>query len=1086
MTMDFYAYWNAAQIADLLRALAGIMSSPGYTTFLLVAAVFGFLLTAAAAAIRYRPFEIISWFFACVLLYLTCFAPKVTITVQDVRAMSAQTVSGVPLGVGFTAAASSAVGHYLAELYETAFSDVEGVRFTRFGAVFPERAAAAVAAAGPVSGEARAVLTPFIDRCVSPEVLESDAKLAELTASPNLTATVTAPGWTNPARFVMIAGAPVYCDEAARRVADVLTRVEVPAQERLLVAKFTEGEAQASAVFEAALRKAIPESASKMLGISQTLSESLSHAVLLAEIPAGLDRAAARMELPVAGAVAVAKAQGALASEISFRTMGELAAAFLPKLRNLLEFVLIAAFPVVMAMLVACGASGAAVARMYLTLFLWLALWAPIAAVMNHLLITLDAHPMNQLAAHYGGLTLEAADLIRDQGATSQAMAGYMMLLVPLISYLIAKASDMGAVSLASQMMQPAGAAAQSQSAQLSAGNVSAGNASIGTSTVNTASANKSDVSEGFVAGSVSRSTTAHGTVVRDASSGFVTGISVQTSDLGVSAASTLTEGRSTGATAQSTASRVAQTGITQAETAGRSDATQSALVSGSAVQRTAAESSGRMVSAADSGAFTEGSAERHGTTFNAGAGLTENLGVATQAGLHIGVGQSDDLMPAAVPGAAASPAMLFGDAAAGAESTLAQGVFTPGTGFGPKGSGLAPAAPLAGATAGSASGASSGGLVPYGAGIPGGAAGGAGTFGGGRGGTGGPLAPGGILIPNGSAGGVGSGAGMGSGSVLPEAGVHLGGGFKTTTGVDQRESIAETVAQSSGKSWETRRTDESRSSVAVTDEAAKSDRTSLESRSTAATTRGEELRRTDGTTRSAAENFQRTEDRRSGTQLGAGARLDSWLLHRAVSSYGSPEAALEALADPAERAAFARESFRSASESSLTPLFGHDPDTRRLNQHVGPTDPANPDAHFDAAAGRLIESGRRAQAREAAAGERELERAASANTVPVPDSLEAVRAEGPGGRTGSDRSVLEASCGAALIAAAIWRDERITMRGLVGTAFLAGAGVASPDALQKTLLAKSAADPELLEALREAGRRNEASPDLVARVRSL
>ena len=77
---------------------------------------------------RCRPFEIISRFFACMPLYLMCFAPRVTITVQDVRAMRAQTISCVPLEVGFTAAASSAVDQYFAELYETAFSDVEGAR----------------------------------------------------------------------------------------------------------------------------------------------------------------------------------------------------------------------------------------------------------------------------------------------------------------------------------------------------------------------------------------------------------------------------------------------------------------------------------------------------------------------------------------------------------------------------------------------------------------------------------------------------------------------------------------------------------------------------------------------------------------------------------------------------------------------------------------------------------------------------------------------------------------------------------------------------------------------------------------------
>ena len=42
-TMDFYAYWNADQVAALLRAVVGITSSKGYGLFLACSALLGFL-----------------------------------------------------------------------------------------------------------------------------------------------------------------------------------------------------------------------------------------------------------------------------------------------------------------------------------------------------------------------------------------------------------------------------------------------------------------------------------------------------------------------------------------------------------------------------------------------------------------------------------------------------------------------------------------------------------------------------------------------------------------------------------------------------------------------------------------------------------------------------------------------------------------------------------------------------------------------------------------------------------------------------------------------------------------------------------
>lgn len=283
MNIDFYANWNGPQVAALFKAVVGMTESSGYTVFLLTMTTLGLLGVTIAAVLRWKPFEMLSWFMSVVLFYSIAFVPKITVTVEDARAMTAEVVTGVPIGLGLTAALSSKIGRFAANLFETALGDVDAAKFTKFGAVFPERAAAALAQAGPVTAETRAVLDPFLNRCVMPEILESPAKLTELMTTGNLAATVTARGWTNPARVLMIDGSPVYCDAAAEKLLTLLKTREVPAQEKLLMAKLSGGNTE-SAVLEAALKKAIPEAEAKMLGISRTLSESLAHAVLLTEI----------------------------------------------------------------------------------------------------------------------------------------------------------------------------------------------------------------------------------------------------------------------------------------------------------------------------------------------------------------------------------------------------------------------------------------------------------------------------------------------------------------------------------------------------------------------------------------------------------------------------------------------------------------------------------------------------------------------------------------------------------------------------------------------------------------------------------
>lgn len=544
--LDFYAYWNGSQVADVLQAVVGIVGTDGYRTGMSFLALAGFLTVMTVAAVHCRGGDVIRWFAATVFFFFVVFVPKVNVNVHDVRAMTVKTVANVPMGPAFVACATSQIGKWTAELFETAFADVDAARFTKFGAVFPERVVAALQTTGPVLPETRALLNPFIEHCIAPEILDSDAKLSALMQSTNLLSTVKTSGWLNPARFFLREdGTPLYCTDAISVIETQLKTVEIPAQERKLLVRLADGSAT-DAVFETALRKAVPEAETLLLGISRSMSESLGHALLMTEIPKGLadyagTSAAGSGAAAFAASIKLSKAQAHLSTEISFRTMGELVKVYLPKLRNLLEAVLIAAFPLVFLVLVGLGSQGGAVARMYAVLFIWISLWAPLAAVMNHLIVHMDAEPMNRLVAEYGGTTLLAADAVRVAGTTSQAMAGYLMIFIPIIAYAIAKGSEMGAVSLASSVLSPANSAAQAQSSSAAMGNVTTGANAQGSTTLGTVTTGKTDYSNVFSSPDTSRTTTPYGSVTRDFSTGDVTALQVVRSDLGVESSSAFT-----------------------------------------------------------------------------------------------------------------------------------------------------------------------------------------------------------------------------------------------------------------------------------------------------------------------------------------------------------------------------------------------------------------------------------------------------------------------------------------------------------------------------------------------------------------
>ena len=610
MIFDYYAYWNGGQIRDLFEALVAICSGPSYLGLLKSAILAGFLVTLTGALLRWQGLAAKVYLFAALLFYSVMLIPKCEIAIHDERSADAYVVSNVPMGVGFFASVTSKIGHFLTQSFEGAFSLPDAERFSRFGLVYPQRAITALLSAGPVTPEGRSMTERIVADCIGPELMDHPNKMNELAESGSLWQTISQSGWLNPARSTLKPNGEVQsCEEALVTLDDHLNDTELSFLKKRLGVILAPERVDPSDV----IARTLPHSEALLLGLSRSLEESLKHSLMLTSIPSGLASVAAQAGAPLDLAVKFSSSSANLSSEINYRTLAKLAEQSLPKIRNCVEFIVIAAFPLMLVLMVGAGPAAGTIFRSFFVLLIWFQLWAPLFSVANYLMITVDANPMNRLTAEFGGSTLLAADLIREAGASSQAIAGSLMLLIPVIAFALAKGSDMAFVSMATGLMAPAQNAAGSAASQISAGNASAGNVSTGNISSNNSHGNKSDLSSSWSDPYASKTQTAYGSVTRDGD-GVVTGMQKTGIDLGVSASGALSQTRSAGLTSSQSAT------LTSTESAGLSIA--SSATSSDTALRSFAQS------------LSEGVANKmalsSGTSAGQSAGLTENTGSAS------------------------------------------------------------------------------------------------------------------------------------------------------------------------------------------------------------------------------------------------------------------------------------------------------------------------------------------------------------------------------------------------------------------------------------------------------------------------
>ncbi|MFT3741096.1 MAG: conjugal transfer protein TraG N-terminal domain-containing protein [Gammaproteobacteria bacterium] len=481
MSLEFsvVTYGNGSILREVFNAIAAAMNaSTSYGKLIHLAVGLAGAWAMLAFIHRRSLVELVRWFALYYLAFYVIFLPKATVNIIDRVAQGrVYTVDHVPLGLAVLASYTSVIGDGLTQLVEENFSLPDDLRYSQSGMVFASSIVTAASTFQITDPVFENNLQDFINQCVFYDLLLNKYSAQDLLSTPNIWQFVAENA--SPARAFMYGQTVVTCKNGVSLLErDWQTAIDQAATQ--YGARLFPGNTEA----KTQLLKYLPLSYNFLTNISEDASGLIQQNMMANAVQNGLLGWSARTNAPAAlSSYAFNKSQQQ--NRISNRTMGDLAAYWLPLLKNVFEGILYGAF--IFVFLLLGFPFGLRVLQQYAYSLLWLQLWAPLYAIINlYASFYAQSHSLGAINSSQGTvLSLATQAGLAQVNADMTGLAGYLSLSVPLIATGIVK----GMSSIFSHVAQYVGGSLQS-SAVSAGGEVAGGNLSLGNTHFNTHQAN--------------------------------------------------------------------------------------------------------------------------------------------------------------------------------------------------------------------------------------------------------------------------------------------------------------------------------------------------------------------------------------------------------------------------------------------------------------------------------------------------------------------------------------------------------------------------------------------------------------------
>lgn len=478
---EIYAYGNVDTLTGIFNAIAAIMGGADYFGLIRTIAVTGVLVAACAGLFTPGRFHGWAWFMGFMLLYYALFLPKVDVIIVDkLGSQPPVAVGNVPIGIAFFGHGTSKVGDVLTRLFETAFQVIPAtdsqlpneLTYQKNGVLFGNRLIQASRTANIADPQLRTDLLAYVHNCTLYDLQDGTIDPAAFTRSPDIWSLMGNP---NPARFSTY-GSPVRVNTCPAVYAYLAGRLPTEIARARAVLAFrmnpTLDTPAAQAAIDGQLEQAYQKT--RIANAAQGAADLLRQNIMINVVQDTGALIGQKLDDPASVMIATARANATASTNASFLTMGRIAEQALPLVRNVIEAIIYAIFPFVFLLFMLAHGRGLGLAiRSFVLSMVWIQLWPPLYAVLNYVATLASARNLqaaSRMDAGTSGLALDTAASIYQGAISDQAIAGYMVISIPIIATAIIKGGEVAFQAISTTA--PIQSAASAETNQTTKGNI--------------------------------------------------------------------------------------------------------------------------------------------------------------------------------------------------------------------------------------------------------------------------------------------------------------------------------------------------------------------------------------------------------------------------------------------------------------------------------------------------------------------------------------------------------------------------------------------------------------------------------------
>lgn len=505
MSVTVYTYFNVSEVASLMDGIAAITASATYMGMFRTVALLGFLVFVAgmASGKAQEPFELFRWLIIMVLIHSVLLIPKTDVVIVDRTGSAPPTVrSNIPIGLAFFASITSHAGDVLTRTFETVFALPDDLRFQKNGVMFGNTVLTDSLQTAPVTPAFRDDLTKFVNNCTYYDIIAGRINQDDFSKSDDIWSMMANTSNTLTTPMSTAADGAMTCIDAYNNLNDrwageISSTMQMHG--RSLNPTSTNNVVAASL-----LASQISNSYSQLTGISKSATDMLRQNMAINSVRDSQMVAAQKLNSDSNAIINAAQTQVETTTNINYITMARVAERAAPGIRNVVEIICYAVFPIVILLLVIAGEHAGKVLKGYLMSLVWIQLIPPLYAVLNFVMTSVSQTKLVGIASSTGSsAAVNMANIaqLSQHGLSDMAIAGYLTLSLPVIAWALVKAGEVGGASLFSAALSPASSSSSHVAGNLAAGNVSQGNVSLDSTSANNVNSNHYDTAPSMSSG---------------------------------------------------------------------------------------------------------------------------------------------------------------------------------------------------------------------------------------------------------------------------------------------------------------------------------------------------------------------------------------------------------------------------------------------------------------------------------------------------------------------------------------------------------------------------------------------------------